>query len=137
MSALPEEAPGRQRGVSALRPAVNKRRRWIFRIAAVVFAAAVLCDWMRPPSKQVSVVLYQNIVIKGYRLLLQPWGRYLVRCRFHPTCSVYSEQAMQLHGFPKGVWLTTSRLVRCMPWVPLGTADPVPPAAETRNENRE
>jgi putative membrane protein insertion efficiency factor len=93
----------------------------------VALAIATLCDWMRPPSKQVSVVLYQNVVIKGYRLLLQPLGRYIVRCRFRPTCSVYSEQAMQLHGFPKGLWLTTSRLFRCMPWVPDGTHDPVPP----------
>lgn len=109
----------------ALRPAVGKRRVWL-RIAAVVIAIAALCDWTRPPSQQVSVVLYETIVIKGYRLLLQPWGRYIVRCRFRPTCSVYSEQAMQQHGFPKGLWLTTSRLFRCMPWVPYGTPDPVP-----------
>jgi putative membrane protein insertion efficiency factor len=110
-----------------LRPAVNKRRRWTFRIAAIVFAAAVLCDWMRPPSKQISVILYETVVIKGYRLFLQPWGKRYIRCRFDPTCSVYSEQAMQAHGFPKGLWLTTSRLFRCMPWVPYGTHDPVPP----------
>lgn len=111
----------------ALRPAINKPRRWIVRIAVVVFAAAVLCDWMRPPSKQVSVVLYETIVIKGYRTFLQSLGKRYIRCRFHPTCSVYSEQAMQVHGFPKGLWLTASRLFRCMPWVPLGTHDPVPP----------
>ena len=112
----------------ALRPAVNQRRRWIVRIAVVVFAAAVLCDWMRPPSKQVSVVLYETIVIKGYRTFLQAPGKRFIRCRFNPTCSVYSEQAMQTHGFPKGLWLTTSRLFRCMPWVPFGTHDPVPEA---------
>ena len=112
----------------ALRPAVNQRRRWIVRLAVVAFAAAVLGDWMRPPSKQVSVVLYQTIVIKGYRTFLQAPGKRFIRCRFNPTCSVYSEQAMQMHGFPKGLWLTTSRLFRCMPWVPYGTEDPVPKA---------
>jgi putative membrane protein insertion efficiency factor len=122
MSTLPEEPPGRPGDLSALRPAVKKRRAWL-RVAAVVLAIATLCDWMRAPSRQVSVVLYNNVVIKGYRLLLQPWGNYIVRCRFHPTCSVYSEQAMEKHGFPKGIWLTTSRLFRCMPWVPLGTED--------------
>jgi putative membrane protein insertion efficiency factor len=127
MSQLPEETPGRQRDLSALRPAVKKKRRTWIRVAAMVIGIAALCDWTRPPSQQVSVVLYNTIVIKGYRLLLQPWGRYIVRCRFHPTCSVYSEQAMLAHGFPKGVWLTTSRLFRCMPWVPFGTEDPVPP----------
>jgi uncharacterized protein len=104
-----------------LRPAVKKRRLWL-RVAAVVLAIA-LCDWMQPPSRQVSVVLYNSVVIKGYRLLLQPWGKYLVTCRFHPTCSVYSELAMEKHGFAKGVWLTTSRLFRCMPWVKFGTPD--------------
>ena len=83
---------------------------------------------MRPPSKQVSVVLYETIVIKGYRTFLQSLGKRYIRCRFHPTCSVYSEQAMQVHGFPKGLWLTTSRIFRCMPWVPFGTEDPVPEA---------
>ena len=106
----------------ALRPAVKKGRGWV-RVALVVVAITTLCDWMRPPSRQVSVILYNNVVIKGYRLLLQPWGRYVVTCRFRPTCSVYSEQAMEKHGFPKGVWLTTSRLFRCMPWVAQGTQD--------------
>ncbi len=94
----------------------------------MVLAIAALCDWTRPPDKQVSVLLYQVIVIDGYRLILQPPGRYFIRCRFRPTCSVYSEQAMHAHGFPKGLWMTTSRLFRCMPWVPFGTEDPVPKA---------
>jgi uncharacterized protein len=115
--------------VSALRPGVTKRRRIVL-IALAVLAIAALCDWTRPANKQVSVVLYNTIVIKGYRLLLQPSGRYIVRCRFRPTCSAYSQRAMELHGFPKGVWLTASRLFRCMPWVPFGTEDPVPPAAK-------
>jgi putative membrane protein insertion efficiency factor len=115
--------------VSELRPAVSRRRRIVL-IASAVVAIAALCDWARPPNRQVSVVLYNTIVIKGYRLILQRPGTYLVRCRFKPTCSVYSEQAMLAHGFPKGVWLTTSRLFRCMPWVPYGTEDPVPPVEE-------
>lgn len=117
--------------MSALRPAVARRRRIVL-IACAVLAIAALCDWTRPPNKQVSVVLYNTIVIKGYRLIFQAPGKYIVRCRFKPTCSVYSEQAMLAHGFPKGVWLTTSRLFRCMPWVPFGTEDPVPPAAAQR-----
>jgi putative membrane protein insertion efficiency factor len=125
MSALPEETPGRQPGLLALRPTVTKRRTCL-RIVAIVLTVATLVDWMQPPRRQVSVFLYNGVVIKGYRLLLQPWGRYIVRCRFRPTCSVYSEQSMLAHGFPKGVWLTTSRLFRCMPWVPFGTPDPVP-----------
>ena len=125
MSALREETPRRPGDVSALRPAVARRRRIIL-IAWAVLGIAALCDWTRPPNKQVSVAVYNTIVIKGYRLIFQAPGKYIVRCRFKPTCSVYSEQAMLAHGFPKGVWLTTSRLFRCMPWVPYGTEDPVP-----------
>jgi putative membrane protein insertion efficiency factor len=109
----------------ALRPALIKRQRWILTVAVVLGLAAVL-DWTRPPRSQVSVLAYNKIVIGGYRLILKPFSDRVVRCRFRPTCSVYSEEAMLAHGFPKGVWLTTSRLFRCMPWVPLGTSDPVP-----------
>ena len=109
----------------ALRPAIKKRQRWIF-VAAIALAIAAIFDWTRPPRSQVSVVLYNTIVIGGYRLILQQPGRHFIRCRFRPTCSVYSEEAMLAHGFPRGFWLTTSRLFRCMPWVPLGTEDPVP-----------
>ena len=120
---MPEETPDRSHARPPSRPAVKKRRVWL-RVGAVVLAIAALFDWMRPPSRQVSVALYNNVVIKGYRLLLQPWGKHIVRCPFRPTCSVYSEQAMEKYGFPKGVWLTTSRLFRCMPWVKFGTEDP-------------
>lgn len=123
---MAEETPATRRDFSSPRPAVRKRRLWLRVVAVALAIAAALCDWMRPPSKQLSVVLYNNVGIKGYRLLLQPWGKYMVSCRFRPTCSVYSEQAMEKHGFPKGVWLTTSRLFRCMPWVPFGTEDSVP-----------
>jgi putative membrane protein insertion efficiency factor len=92
----------------------------------LVVVVALGFDWMRPPPNQLSVLLYNTIVIGGYRVFLRPIGSRFIRCRFDPTCSVYSERAMLTNGFPKGIWLTTSRLFRCMPWVPLGTKDPVP-----------
>jgi putative membrane protein insertion efficiency factor len=88
---------------------------------------AAMYDWTRLPKQQISVVLYDEIVVHGYRILLKPWSDHVVHCRFQPTCSHYSEEAMLAHGFPKGLWLTISRLLRCMPWVPIGTSDPVPP----------
>lgn len=62
-------------------------------------------------------------IVKGYRLLLSPWlGS---ACRFEPTCSVYSIQALQRHGALAGSYLTLHRLGRCHPWCKGGN-DPVP-----------
>ena len=62
-------------------------------------------------------------LVKGYRLLLSPWlGS---SCRFEPTCSAYSLQALQQHGATKGSYLTLYRLARCQPWCN-GGYDPVP-----------
>ena len=47
-------------------------------------------------------------LVKGYRLLLSPWLG--ASCRFEPTCSVYSIQALEQHGAGAGSWLTVSRL---------------------------
>ena len=61
-------------------------------------------------------------LVKGYRLLFSPWlGS---SCRFEPTCSVYSLQALQAHGAAAGSYLTLARLARCHPWCE-GGADPV------------
>src|SRR6267143_102915 len=103
----------------ALRQSLRLRHK-ILVIAPVVFAAAAICDWTRPPRQQISVALYEKVVLGGYRAILKPVSDRYIHCRFQPTCSHYSERAMQIHGFPKGLWLTTSRLFRCMPWVPLG-----------------
>jgi putative membrane protein insertion efficiency factor len=62
-------------------------------------------------------------LVKGYRLLLRPWLGSV--CRFEPSCSVYSLQALQLHGAAMGSYLTLRRLVRCGPWCD-GGHDPVP-----------
>jgi len=62
-------------------------------------------------------------LVKAYRLLLSPWlGS---SCRFEPTCSAYSLQALQMHGAAAGSYLTLARLARCHPWCE-GGADVVP-----------
>lgn len=60
--------------------------------------------------------------VQAYRLLLSPWlGS---ACRFAPTCSVYSIEALERHGAAAGSYLTLSRLARCQPWC-VGGHDPV------------
>lgn len=46
-------------------------------------------------------------------------------CRFYPTCSQYSVEALKKHGLVKGLWLSIKRLVRCNPFCK-GGYDPVP-----------
>lgn len=46
-------------------------------------------------------------------------------CRFYPTCSHYSYQAIEKYGLIKGGWLAVKRIGRCHPFHP-GGYDPVP-----------
>jgi putative membrane protein insertion efficiency factor len=52
-------------------------------------------------------------------------------CRFHPSCSAYALEALEQHGFWRGLGLTLRRLLRCHPLHP-GGVDPVPPARSAR-----
>ena len=62
-------------------------------------------------------------LVKGYRLFLSPWlGS---SCRFTPTCSAYSLEALEKHGALAGSYLTIARLARCHPWCD-GGHDPIP-----------
>ncbi|HOK60576.1 MAG: membrane protein insertion efficiency factor YidD [Tenuifilum sp.] len=63
------------------------------------------------------------LLIKIYQIFLSP---YLPNsCRFTPTCSAYSVEALKKHGFFKGLWLSVRRISRCHPWGGHGY-DPVP-----------
>ncbi len=46
-------------------------------------------------------------------------------CRFYPTCSQYSYQAIEKYGLIKGSFLAVKRISRCHPFHP-GGYDPVP-----------
>ena len=45
-------------------------------------------------------------------------------CRFHPTCSEYTRQAVERYGAARGLWMGLKRLARCHPFH-AGGFDPV------------
>ncbi|RKZ11566.1 membrane protein insertion efficiency factor YidD [bacterium] len=69
---------------------------------------------------------YALIVL--YRRLLSPLLP--STCRFHPSCSAYSLEALRSHGLISGSWLSMKRIARCHPWHP-GGVDHVPPAMDS------
>lgn len=50
-------------------------------------------------------------------------------CRFTPSCSQYTRDAVELHGPFKGMALGTRRILKCHPFHP-GGHDPVKPAQD-------
>jgi putative membrane protein insertion efficiency factor len=62
-------------------------------------------------------------LVRLYQRLLSPLLP--PSCRFYPSCSAYSVEALRRHGALRGVVLTVRRLGRCHPLHP-GGFDPVP-----------
>ena len=66
-------------------------------------------------------------LIKIYQVTLSPLlGS---NCRFHPTCSQYTIEAITKHGVYSGIKLGIKRIAKCHPWGERGF-DPVPDKKE-------
>lgn len=63
------------------------------------------------------------ILIRAYQLLLSPVLP--PACRFYPTCSEYTREALEKWGLLRGLFLSVKRLARCHPFGGHGF-DPVP-----------
>ena len=65
-------------------------------------------------------------LIKGYKFLISPFlGQ---SCRYLPTCSEYSIEALKEFGLAKGIFMSLKRILSCHPIKFLGGSsgfDPV------------
>lgn len=62
-------------------------------------------------------------LVKCYQYGISPYLP--ASCRYSPTCSHYTIEALKKHGLFKGSWLSLKRIISCNPWGGKGY-DPVP-----------
>ncbi|MBT9290438.1 membrane protein insertion efficiency factor YidD [Prosthecodimorpha staleyi] len=75
------------------------------------------------PIRRGPHVLLARGLIRLYRYTFSAFmGR---TCRYLPTCSDYTEEAIARHGLWAGGWIGLARILRCAPWGSSGI-DPVP-----------
>jgi putative membrane protein insertion efficiency factor len=72
-------------------------------------------------SYPVQIALLGLRFYKAYLSLL-----FAGNCRFEPTCSQYTYEAIERFGVPRGVWLGMKRLARCHPFSRRFGYDPIP-----------
>jgi putative membrane protein insertion efficiency factor len=53
------------------------------------------------------------VLIKGYKLIISPYLG--PSCRYLPTCSEYSIEALKTYGFFKGLLMSLKRILSCHP----------------------
>lgn len=69
-------------------------------------------------------------LLVAYRTVISPI--YGDVCRYYPSCSHYTLQAVQQHGLAKGSWLGARRILRCHPWAE-GGIDDIPEPVHRKN----
>jgi putative component of membrane protein insertase Oxa1/YidC/SpoIIIJ protein YidD len=106
-----------------MRRLLKNPRTWLVLFA--VLGALLVLDSCRAPQHQVTASLYLGAV-ETYQEHGRPVLKGRIQCRYSPSCSVYSAEAVEKYGIRKGLALTAQRIASCREDVPLGTQDLVP-----------
>ena len=69
--------------------------------------------------------------IKGYQFLISPLLGH--SCRYLPTCSEYSIEALKTFGFFKGLLMSSKRILTCHPLKFLGGGEGFEPVKKNKN----
>jgi putative membrane protein insertion efficiency factor len=98
---------------------------------------------------RISEIIFSNPLSAGIRRVLSWFLIFLVKiyqytisplfpnsCRYTPSCSQYSIEALKKHGVLKGLLLSVIRIVSCNPWGGHGY-DPVPPRGQWKARKRD
>ena len=80
-------------------------------------------DLTTTPKSKSPAVRASLGMVRTYQKLVSPLLR--DNCRYYPTCSHYTYEAIEVHGAAKGSWLGIKRIGRCHPFHE-GGMDPVP-----------
>ena len=71
-----------------------------------------------------SILIYQLVLlVRFYQLAISPYTP--SSCRYEPSCSQYTIEALKKRGVIVGLWLSLKRIFSCHPWGGSGY-DPVP-----------
>lgn len=78
------------------------------------------------PREIIKTVM--KAMVRGYSYVISPLiGQ---NCRYHPTCSAYATEAIDIHGPVRGGYLAFRRILSCHPWSRRPFTDPVPGAVD-------
>jgi putative membrane protein insertion efficiency factor len=105
----------------SLRSVLKRPHLWL--ALGLVLAVAASIDSGREPGRQITALGYIQAV-RAYQILARPLIRPWVRCRYQPSCSQYSIDAVKQFGIRAGLLMTLRRIARCTMTVPPGTVDP-------------
>ena len=71
-----------------------------------------------------SILIYPLVLlVRFYQLAISPYTP--SSCRYEPSCSQYTIEALKKRGVIVGLWLSLKRILSCHPWGGSGY-DPVP-----------